>query len=254
MKLLHPDGKATDDELAEYVSYAVEARQRVKDQLSVMAPGEYPQYTIEYEIGARRAPAAPPERGRRRALRIPGSPQIGVVVGLAVAGETAGTIQLIEVLAQKGHGALNRLGSMGKAMKESVKAAFEFVSNRRRSLNIVSELKDGYDLSILALQGAVPKEGPSAGLAFAIGIISAVTHRKVRNDVAVTGEITLHGNILAVGGLAQKIAAARDAGSRVVILPKDNEREVREFPPDVYRGLRLVFVDKADDAFEEVFC
>jgi ATP-dependent Lon protease len=254
MKLLHPDGKATDDELAEYVSYAVEARQRVKDQLSVMAPGEYPQYTIEYEIGARRAPAAPPERGRRRALRIPGSPQIGVVVGLAVAGETAGTIQLIEVLAQKGHGSLNRLGSMGKAMKESVKAAFEFVSNRRRSLNIVSELKDGYDLSILALQGAVPKEGPSAGLAFAIGIISAVTHRKVRNDVAVTGEITLHGNILAVGGLAQKIAAARDAGSRVVILPKDNEREVLEFPPDVYRGLRLVFVDKAEDAFEEVFC
>ena len=81
-----------------------------------------------------------------------------------------------------------------------------------------------------------------------------MTHRKVRNDVAVTGEITLHGNILAVGGLAQKIAAARDAGSRVVILPKDNEREVREFPPDVYRGLRLVFVEKAEDAFEEVFC
>lgn len=254
MKLLHPDGKATDEELADYVSYAVEARQRVKDQLSVMAPGEYPQYTIEYEIGARRAPAAPPERGRRRALRIPNSPQVGVVVGLAVAGETAGTIQLIEVLAQKGHGALNRLGSMGKAMKESVKAAFEFVSHRRKSIQIISELKDGYDLSILALQGAVPKEGPSAGLAFAIGIISAVTHRKVRNDVAVTGEITLHGNILAVGGMAQKIAAARDAGSRVVILPKDNEREVREFPPDVYRGLRLVFVEKAEEAFEEVFC
>jgi ATP-dependent Lon protease len=254
MKLLHPDGKATDDELAEYISYAVEARQRVKDQLSVMAPGEYPQYTIEYEIGARRAPAVPPERGRRRALRIPSSPQVGVVVGLAVAGETAGTIQLIEVLAQKGHGALNRLGSMGKAMKESVKAAFEFVSYRKKSLQIVSELRDGYDLSILALQGAVPKEGPSAGLAFAIGIISAVTHRKVRNDVAVTGEITLHGNILAVGGLAQKLAAARDAGSRVAILPKDNEREVREFPPEVYRGLRLVFVDKAEDAFEEVFC
>lgn len=254
MKLLHPDGNATDDELAEYVSYAVETRQRVKDQLSTMAPGEYPQYTIEYEIGSKRAPAAPPERGRRRAIRIPSSPQIGVVVGLAVTGETAGTIQLIEVLAQKGHGALNRLGSMGKAMKESVKAAFEFVSHRKKSLQIVSEFRDGYDLSILALQAAVPKEGPSAGLAFAVGIISAVTHRKVRNDVAVTGEITLHGNILAVGGLAQKIAAARDAGSRVVILPKDNEREVREFPTDVHRGLRLVFVERAEEAFEEVFC
>jgi ATP-dependent Lon protease len=254
MKLLHPDGNATDEELADYVSYAVEARQRVKDQLSVMAPGEYPQYTIEFEIGSIRQPAAPPERSRRRALRIPESPQVGVVVGLAVSGETAGTIQLIEVLAQKGHGALNRLGSMGKAMKESVKAAFEYVNHRRRSLEIVSELRDGYDLSVLALQGGVPKEGPSAGLAFAIGIISALTRRKVRNDVAITGEITLHGNILGVGGLAQKVAAARDAGCRVVILPRENQREVMEFPPDVYRGLRLVFVEKAEEAFAEVFC
>jgi len=254
MKLLHPDGKASDDELAQYLAFAVEARQRVKDQLSVIAPGEYPQYTIEYQVDSRWVPVPPPERARRRALRIPDAPQVGVVVGLAVAGEARGAIQLIEVLAQKGHGALNRLGSMGKAMKESVKAAFEFVSYRRKSLQIVSELRDGYDLSILALQGAIPKEGPSAGLAFAIGIISALTHRKVRHDVAVTGEITLHGNILAVGGLAQKLAAARDAGSRVVILPKDNEREVKEFPPDVCRGLRLVFVEKADEALQEVFC
>jgi ATP-dependent Lon protease len=252
MKLLHPDGNATDAELAEYLSFAVEVRQRVKDQLTVMAPGEYTQYTIEYEIGGKRTPGAPPERGRRRALRIPSSPQIGVVVGLAVAGETAGTIQLIEVVAQKGHGALNRLGSMGKAMKESCKAAYEYVSHRRKSLKIVSEFKDGYDLSILALQGAIPKEGPSAGLAFAIGIVSALTHRQVRNDVAVTGEITLHGNILAIGGLAQKLAAARDAGVRTVILPKENEREIPELPPDVYRGMRLVLVEKAEEAFEEI--
>jgi ATP-dependent Lon protease len=252
MKLLHPDGNATDSELAEYVHFAVESRQRVKDQLAVMAPGEYTQYTIEYEIGGHRTPGAPPERGRRRALRIPSSPQVGVVVGLAVAGETAGTIQLIEVVAQKGHGALNRLGSMGKAMKESCKAAYEFVSHRRKSFQIVAEFKDGYDLSILALQGAIPKEGPSAGLAFAIGIVSALTHRKVRNDVAVTGEITLHGNILAIGGLAQKLAAARDAGVRTVILPKDNEREVRDLPPEVYSGMRLILVEKAEEAFEEI--
>jgi ATP-dependent Lon protease len=254
LKLLHPDAKVTDQELAEYVDFAVEARQRVKDQLSVIAPGEYPHYTIEYEIGSRRAPASPPERTRRRALRIPEGPQVGVVVGLAVVGDTAGSIQLIEVLAQKGHGELNRLGSMGKAMKESVKAAFEFVSHRKKTLEIITELRDGYDLSILALQAAIPKEGPSAGLAFAVGIISALTQRKIRNDVAVTGEITLHGNILGVGGLAQKIVAARDAGCHGVILPKENEREVREFPKDVYRDMRLIFVDKAEEAFEEVFC
>jgi len=253
MKLLHPDGRATDEELAEYIAFAVEARQRVKDQLSVIAPGEYPQYSMEYEIGKDRVAVAPPERARRRLLRIPIEPQVGVVVGLSVGGDNIGTIQLIEVIAQKGHNALNRLGSMGKTMKESVKAAYEFVAHRRKSLHIVSELKGGYDLSVLALQGDIRKEGPSAGLAFAIGIVSALTHRKVRNDVAVTGEITLHGNILGVTGLAQRIAAARDAGARVVLLPRENEREVKELPTDISRGLRLIFIEKADDAFQEVF-
>ena len=253
MKLLHPDGKATDAELAEYVVLAAECRQRVKDQLSIIAPGEYPQYTVECQLNGTRLPAAPPERTRRRALQLPREPEIGLVVGLAVSGDTAGAIQLIEVIAQKGHGALNRLGSMGKNMKESVKAAYDFVSHRRKHLQIVSEFKDGYDLSVLALQGGIPKEGPSAGLAFAIGIVSVLTQRRVRNDVAVTGEITLHGNILGVGGLAQKIAAARDAGAKKVILPKENQREVEEYPADVSRGLRLVFVEKADEAFQEAF-
>jgi len=253
MKLLHPDGRASDEELADYIAIAVECRQRVKDQLSVLSPGEYPQYTMEFEIGSSRVAVPPPERSRRRMLRIPAEPQVGVVVGLAVAGDTAGTIQLIEVIAQKGSGALNRLGSMGKSMKESVKAAYEFVSHRRKSMKIVTELKSGYDLSVLALQAGIPKEGPSAGLSFAIGIVSALTHQKIRNDVAVTGEITLHGNVLGVGGVAQKIAAARNAGARVVILPKENEREVQDLPPDIYKGVRLVFVERADEAFQEVF-
>lgn len=204
MKLLHPDGKATDEELAQYVQLAVECRQRIKDQLGVLAPGEHPAYTIEYEIEGKAGSGAPPERARRRALRLPSEPEVGVVVGLAVADDGAVTLQLIEVVAQKGHGALHRLGSMGKAMKESVKAAYDFVSHRRKAFQIVSEFNDGYDLSILALQGAVLKEGPSAGLAFAVGIVSALTQRKVRNDVAITGEITLHGKILDVGGIAQK--------------------------------------------------
>ena len=90
-------------------------------------------------------------------------------------------------------------------------------------------------------------------MAFAIGIVSVLTQRKVRSDVAVTGEITLHGTILGVGGLAQKIAAARDAGSRKVILPKENKREVDEYPPEVSRGVQLVFVEKAEEAFREAF-
>jgi ATP-dependent Lon protease len=252
MKLLHPDGLATDDELAEYVRFAVECRQRVKDQLSVLAPGEYPGYTIEYAIDSVRVPAPPPERARKRAIRIPAQPQIGVVVGLAVSNDGAGNVQLIEVVAQKGHGALHRLGSMGKAMKESVKAAYDYVSHRRKSFEIVTEFKDGYDLSVLALQGGIPKEGPSAGLAFAIGITSALTQRRVRNDVAISGEITLHGKILGIGGVAQKIAAARDAGAHLIILPKENEPEVKELPPVVSGAVRLLFVEKAEEALNEV--
>lgn len=252
MKLLHPDGQATDAELAEYISLAVECRQRVKDQLSVLAPGEYPPYTIEYEIGTERKAVAPPERARRKAFRLPKEPQVGVIVGLAVWGEGHGTIQLIEVVAQKGHGGLNRLGCMSSDMKESVKAAYDFVSHRRKSFNIVPEFKDGYDLSLLALPGSVPKQGPSAGLSFATGIISAITHRKIRNDVAVTGEISLHGMVLPVGGIAQKISAAKEAGCKAVVLPKDNEREVTDLPPRIYEGVRLIFVESAEEAFKEV--
>ena len=88
-------------------------------------------------------------------------------------------------------------------------------------------------------------------MAFAVGILSSLVNRKVRNDVAMTGEISLHGSILGVEGLAQKIAAAREAGCKTVILPKENEREVNDFPPDIYKGMRLIFVEKADEAFQE---
>jgi ATP-dependent Lon protease len=172
-------------------------------------------------------------------------------VGLAVTEDGAGSLQLVEVVAQRGHGALHRLGLMGTAMKESVKTAYEFVAHRRKAFEIIPEFKDGYDLSVLALQGAIPKEGPSAGLAFAAGIVSALTQRRVRNDVAITGEITLHGNVLGVDGIGQKIAAAKQAGARVVILPKDNEREARELPGYLTDGVRLSFVDHAEDALKD---
>jgi ATP-dependent Lon protease len=252
MKLLHPDGHATDQELEDYIKLAVECRQRVKDQLACIAPGEYTQSGIEYEIAGKTSPAPPPERSRRKSVSLPRESEIGVVVGLATVGDAHGTLQLIEVVAQKGHGGLHRLGLMSTDMKESVKAAYDFVSHSRKSLNIISELKDGYDLSLLALPGAVKKEGPSAGLAFAVGIVSTLTHRKVRRDFAMTGEITLHGSILAIGGVPQKLAAARAAGCVAVILPKENEREVNELPPSIHQGMRLIFVEKAEEAFQEV--
>jgi ATP-dependent Lon protease len=141
---------------------------------------------------------------------------------------------------------------MGANMKESVKAAYDYISHRRKMLNIIPEFKDGYDLSLLALPGSVRKEGPSAGLAFAVGILSVLTNRRVRNDIAVTGEISLHGSVLGVDGLAQKVAAAHEAGCKAVVLPKENERETNDLPPEIYKGMRLIFVEKADEAFKEV--
>lgn len=252
MKLLHPDGRASDDELVEYLATAVECRQRVKDQLAVLAPGEYPQYDIKYRVNGTQHAAIPPERGRRKAISLPKEPQVGVVVGLATMGDMHGTLQIIEVVAQKGHGALHRLGLMGTNMKESVKAAYDYVSHKRKSLNIIPEFKDGYDLSLLALPGSIRKEGPSAGLAFAVGILSALTHRKVRHNVAMTGEITLRGSVLGVEGLAQKVAAAHKAGCRAVVLPSENEREFNDLPPNIYEGMRVIFVERADEAFQEV--
>jgi ATP-dependent Lon protease len=120
------------------------------------------------------------------------------------------------------------------------------------SLNVIPEFKDGYDLSLLALPGSVRKEGPSAGLAFAVGILSSLTNRKVRHNVAMTGEITLHGSVLGVGALAQKVAAAKEAGCLAIVLPKENEREFNDLPPNIYQGMRIIFVEKADEAFKEV--
>lgn len=251
IKLMHPDGEVSDEELSDYLAIAIEMRQRVKDQLSVGWPGEYPVNTIEFQINGTHHPVPPPERERKRAVRIPSEPQVGVVVGLAVLGETGGQIQLIEVIAQRGKGLLHKMGYMGKVMKESLQTAYEYVRYEQRKFKIISEFKDGYDLSILALQMAIPKEGPSAGLAFAIGIISALTGRQVRQDVAVTGELTLRGNILGVGGLPQKLAAARMAGVKTVIIPTENKREVEQLSAHLFEGLNLVFVDKADEAIKE---
>lgn len=251
VKLLHPDGEVNDEELREYLALAIEMRQRVKDQLSVCWPGEYPANTIEYQLNGNHVAIVPPERRRKRAIRTPIEPQVGVVVGLAVLEETGGQIQLIEVIAQKGRGLLQKMGHMGRVMKESLQTAYEYVRHEQRKYKIISDLQDGYDLSVLALQMAVPKEGPSAGLAFAIGIISTLTGRKVRCDVAVTGELTLRGSVLGVGGLPQKLAAAREAGIKTIIIPAENKRETEELPSYLMEGLRLVFVDKADVAVEE---
>jgi len=251
LKLLHPDGAVTDDELFRYLEVVAELRQRVLDQLHIMAPGEFSQRNLSFEIGGRFGKPELRERLREVKISIPLSPEIGKVVGLAVTPKGLGMIQLFEVLATKGSGRLIPLGNMGGVMKESLKTAYEYISHHRKRFDIDAEFKEGYDLSVLALQMAIPKEGPSSGLAFVLGIISALSKRPVRNDTAVTGEITLHGEVLGVGGVSQKIFAAQKAGAARVLVPKENQLEAEKALEQLKKPIDLIYVSKVDEALRE---
>jgi ATP-dependent Lon protease len=251
-KLLHPDGNVTNEELTEYVLLAAEMRQRVKDQLAVIAPGEYPSSTIEVEVGSHRQAAVPPERSRRRAVTLPATSMIGVVVGLVVSEITGGQIQLVEVEAYPGKGEPRVRGNVKAIMKSSLAAACDAVRALRSRLNVSSEFKDGFHVTALPCQMAVPKDGPSAGLAFAVGIASAITKQAAPRDVAFSGELTMKGFVHAVGGIAQKLSAARKAGARKVLIPRDNEKEFRDLPADVIGDLLVVPVATLEEAFHEI--
>lgn len=176
--------------------------------------------------------------------------ETGVVTGLAWT-EVGGEILKIEVTKMDGKGNLVLTGSLGDVMKESARIAFSYVKSKAKELGIDSEEFGKYDLHIHVPAGAIPKDGPSAGIAITTGIASVFTNRPVRSDVAMTGEITLRGKVLPVGGLKEKILAAKRAGIKTVILPKDNKEEVMsDLPPYVRKSMNLIFVDHIDEVFK----
>jgi ATP-dependent Lon protease len=176
--------------------------------------------------------------------------EIGVVTGLAWT-EFGGEILKIEVTRMAGKGNLVLTGSLGDVMKESARIAFSYVKSKAKELGIDPEEFGKYDLHIHVPAGAIPKDGPSAGIAITTGIASVFTNRPVRSDVAMTGEITLRGKVLPVGGLKEKILAAKRAGIKTVILPKDNKEEVMsDLPPYVRKSMNLIFVDHIDEVFK----
>jgi len=176
--------------------------------------------------------------------------EIGVVTGLAWT-EVGGEILKIEVTKMDGKGNLVLTGSLGDVMKESARIAFSYVKSKAKELGINPEEFGKYDLHIHVPAGAIPKDGPSAGIAITTGTASVFTNRPVRSDVAMTGEITLRGKVLPVGGLKEKILAAKRAGIKTVILPKDNKEEVMsDLPPYVRKSMNLIFVDHIDEVFK----
>ncbi len=174
------------------------------------------------------------------------APEVGVVTGLAWTA-AGGDLMFIEALRMPGSGRLLITGLLGDVMRESVNAAYSYVRSRGDALGIDDELFRESDLHVHFPEGAIPKDGPSAGIAVTLAIASTLSNRAVRHDVAMTGEVTLRGKVLEVGGIKEKVLAAYRAGIREIILPRGNERDLRDVPPDVKERIEFRFVDRMDD-------
>ncbi len=172
--------------------------------------------------------------------------QIGVATGVART-ELGGDVLGVEVTLMPGKGSLTLTGQLGDVMRESAQAALTYARSRAAELGIPLEVFEKNDIHVHVPAGGVPKEGPSAGITIATAMISALTRRPISRKVAMTGEITLRGRVLPVGGLKEKILAAHRAGIKTFVLPKRNEGDLEEVPATVMRELRFVFAgDMAD--------
>ncbi|BBO70989.1 Lon protease [Desulfosarcina alkanivorans] len=172
--------------------------------------------------------------------------QIGLVTGLAWT-QVGGELLCVETLTMPGKGKLNVTGKLGDVMKESAQAAVSFVRSRADRLGIDKEFHKELDLHIHIPEGAIPKDGPSAGITMCTSLVSALTRRPVRRDVAMTGEITLRGRVLPIGGLKEKMLAAHRGGIRKVIIPKENEKDLKDIPKVVTRQMKVVPVEHMDE-------
>jgi ATP-dependent Lon protease len=175
--------------------------------------------------------------------------EVGVVTGLAWTA-SGGELMFIEALKMPGTGRLIITGLLGDVMRESVNAAFSYVRSRADELGIERESFNDHDIHVHFPVGATPKDGPSAGAAVTLAIASSLSERPVRHDIAMTGEVTLRGKILEIGGVKEKTLAAYRAGLRQVILPTGNRRDLRDVPADVREGMTFHFVDRMDEVFD----
>lgn len=252
IKLIHPDGKYSKDDVEEYLKLALEMRRRVKEQLKKMGGIEYwdtkftytdLQSGIENEVTV-------PEQVDLEPISLPDEPTIGEVIGLAIT-QSYGILQRFEVITTEGRGRLIPLGSMKKVMKESLRAAYEYVSNNVLRLGIDPNFKKDYDISVLATQMAVPKEGPSAGITILTALVSALTQNPIRNDVAMTGEITLLGKILPVGGVPEKLAAAAEASIHKIYIPSGNRSQVESLPEEFIGNINVMYVERVEEVLND---
>ncbi|HEY7983337.1 MAG TPA: endopeptidase La, partial [Ktedonobacterales bacterium] len=194
---------------------------------------------VEQYLGV---PRYSPDRAQERG-------QIGVATGLAWT-EHGGTLLPVEVVTMPGKGNLMVTGQLGDVMQESARAALSYIRSRSDDLGIEPSFADNLDLHIHLPEGAIPKDGPSAGITIATSIISALTRRPVRSDLAMTGEITLRGRVLAIGGLKEKALAAHRVGIRHLLVPAENEKDLADIPAKTRAEMRFTLVDSMDAVLE----
>ena len=176
-------------------------------------------------------------------------PQVGVVTGLAYT-QFGGDILPIEVNFFPGKGNLVLTGKLGDVMKESASIAYDYVRSNANKYKIDTKLFADNDIHIHVPEGAVPKDGPSAGVALTTAIVSCFTNRAVNNEVAMTGEVTLRGNALPIGGLREKSLAALRSGIKTIIVPSENKKDVSELPQEVKDGINIIYMNNVDDALK----
>ena len=177
-------------------------------------------------------------------------PLVGVANGLAWT-EVGGVLLTIEVITMPGKGNLNMTGQLGDVMQESARAALSYARANAEALGIPVDFRDRFDLHIHIPKGAIPKDGPSAGISMAAAIISALSQRPIRSDVALTGEITLRGRVLPIGGLKEKVLAAHRIGIKTILLPEDNQPDLVDVPADIRKKLTFKMVKTMDEVIAE---
>jgi ATP-dependent Lon protease len=177
---------------------------------------------------------------------------VGIATGLAWT-SAGGDILFIEVSTMPGKGNLILTGQLGDVMKESMQAAFTYIRARWETFGLSKDLFEKIDIHVHVPEGAVPKDGPSAGVSITTAMVSALTQHSVKRDVAMTGEITLRGRVTEIGGLKEKSIAAHRAGIKTVIIPKENQKDLEEIPEEVKKELTFKFADRIEDVLEVAF-
>jgi ATP-dependent Lon protease len=175
--------------------------------------------------------------------------EIGLTTGLAWT-EVGGSVLVTEATLMEGKGRLNLTGKLGDVMQESAQAAMAYIRSRSHAFGLPKDFYRNIDIHVHVPEGAIPKDGPSAGITICTTIVSALTRIPVRCDLAMTGEITLRGKVLPIGGVKEKLLAAHRMGLRTVILPKDNEKDLADIPQEILSSLTVHFVEIMDEVLQ----